>query len=141
MNHRRPTPADVVASLSAVKLLIKGMNGAMPTLAAEMRRDLRRSREALEQLGGCGVPFVSYPYGGVSAVGSREARAAGGLGHRIGFTMERALNVSLDEPLLLARIDTNDAPGGKRPLMQVVGGAVECAQGLAPASRVGGKLE
>jgi len=35
----RPTPADITASLTAVKLLIKGMNGAMPTLQAEMRRD------------------------------------------------------------------------------------------------------
>jgi hypothetical protein len=36
---RRPTPADITASLVAVKLLIKGMNGSMPTLQAELRRD------------------------------------------------------------------------------------------------------
>lgn len=35
----RPAPADIAASLTAVKLLIKGMNGAMPSLAAELRRD------------------------------------------------------------------------------------------------------
>lgn len=39
MRKDRPTPADVTASLMAVKLLIKGMNGAMPTLQAEMRRE------------------------------------------------------------------------------------------------------
>ncbi len=39
MKHRRPTSADIVASLTAVKLLIKGLSGAMPTLAAEMRRE------------------------------------------------------------------------------------------------------
>lgn len=37
--QRRPTPADITASLTAVKLLVKGMNGAMPSLAAELRRD------------------------------------------------------------------------------------------------------
>ncbi len=36
---RRPSAADITASLTAVKLLIKGMNGAMPTLQAELRRD------------------------------------------------------------------------------------------------------
>lgn len=52
MNHRRPTPADVVASLSAVKLLIKGMNGAMPTLAAEMRREaVERIDDVIEDIG------------------------------------------------------------------------------------------
>lgn len=39
MKSRRPTPADITASLTAVKLLVKGMNGAMPSLAAELRRD------------------------------------------------------------------------------------------------------
>jgi len=39
MTRRRPTPPDITASLTAVKLLINGMNGAMPTLQAEMRRD------------------------------------------------------------------------------------------------------
>lgn len=36
---RSPSKADIVASLIAVRLLIKGMNGAMPSLAAEIRRD------------------------------------------------------------------------------------------------------
>jgi hypothetical protein len=35
----RPSPEDITASLMAVRLLVKGMNGAMPTLAAEMRRE------------------------------------------------------------------------------------------------------
>jgi hypothetical protein len=39
MRKNRPTVADISASLTAVKLLIKGMNGAMPTLQAELRRD------------------------------------------------------------------------------------------------------
>ena len=52
MKHRRTTPADVVASLTAVKLLIKGMNGAMPTLAAEMRRDAcERIDDVIDDIG------------------------------------------------------------------------------------------
>jgi hypothetical protein len=52
MKNRRPTHADIAASLSAVKLLIKGMNGAMPTLAAEMRRDAcERIDDAIDDLG------------------------------------------------------------------------------------------
>lgn len=52
MKHRRPAPADVVASLSAVKLLIKGMNGAMPTLAAEMRREAcERIDDVIDDIG------------------------------------------------------------------------------------------
>lgn len=39
MKSRRPTPDEIVASVTAVKLLVRGMNGAMPTLAAEMRRE------------------------------------------------------------------------------------------------------
>lgn len=39
MRSRRPTPDEIAASLTAVKLLIRGMEDAMPRLAAEMRRD------------------------------------------------------------------------------------------------------
>lgn len=36
---RQPTAADITASLMAVKLLVRGMKDAMPSLAAEMRRE------------------------------------------------------------------------------------------------------
>jgi len=50
--NRRPTPADIVASLMAVKLLIKGMSGAMPTLAAEMRREaVERIDDVIDDIG------------------------------------------------------------------------------------------
>jgi len=98
---------------------------------AEMDGELRRSQSALEDLGGAPVYFVSYPYGGENAVGLREEAAAGELGLRIGFTMERALNTTLDRPLLLARLDTNDALGGNHSLM--LAGAV----GFAPLAGLG----
>jgi hypothetical protein len=39
MSRRTPTIADVVGRLMAVKLMVRGMGDAMPTLAAEMRRE------------------------------------------------------------------------------------------------------
>lgn len=39
MRKRRPTTSDIAADLMAVKLLIKGMKDAMPTLQREIQRD------------------------------------------------------------------------------------------------------
>jgi len=39
MRSARPTAAEVAARLTAVKLMIRGTNGAMPTLARELRRE------------------------------------------------------------------------------------------------------
>ena len=103
---------------------------------AAMRADLGRSQAALEQIGGAPVRFVSYPYGGANAVGPREAAAASALGLRVGFTMERAFNKTLAQPLLLARVDTNDAPGGKRPLVDVGGSGITLREGMDPQRRL-----
>jgi peptidoglycan/xylan/chitin deacetylase (PgdA/CDA1 family) len=100
---------------------------------AEMVDELRRSQSALEELGGAPVLFIAYPYGGENAVGPREEAAAGDLGFRIGFTMERALNTTLDRPLLLARLDTNDALGGKHSLMLAGAAGFAPLAGLAPS--------
>ena len=54
--------------------------------------------------------------------------------HGAAFTMERALNRTLAEPLLLARLDANDVPGGKRPLIELVGDEPVVLEG-ATASR------
>src|SRR2546421_7479219 len=53
------------------------------------------------------------------SVDLRVARRTAAAGFRVGFTMERALNRTLEEPLLLGRLDANDAPGGKRPLDEI----------------------
>jgi peptidoglycan/xylan/chitin deacetylase (PgdA/CDA1 family) len=63
------------------------------------------------------VFLVSYPYGGPSAVSPAVSEAAAEGGFVAGFTMERSVNSTLAQPLLLARVSTNDAPGGKSPLM------------------------
>jgi peptidoglycan/xylan/chitin deacetylase (PgdA/CDA1 family) len=95
-----------------------------------MREQILRNQQALEAIGCYPVPFISYPYGGESAVGKREAATCAELGLRIGFTMERSLNTSLEDPLLLARIDTNDALGGKQPMMGVGDGLLRISDDL-----------
>jgi hypothetical protein len=58
---------------------------------------------------------LSYPFGEHDACSTEVAAEARALGIAFAFTMERAANVDLEFPLHLARFDSNDAPGGKRP--------------------------
>jgi peptidoglycan/xylan/chitin deacetylase (PgdA/CDA1 family) len=85
----------------------------------ELDRDLERVTTLLEEIAGARPRVFSYPHGTPTTVDLGTARRVGAAGYRIAFTMERALNRSLDEPLLLARLDANDAPGGKRPLTEI----------------------
>ena len=73
----------------------------------------------LEEAAGEPIRTFSYPHGTPGTVDIRVARALEAHGFAAAFTMERALNRSLEEPLLLGRLDANDAPGGKRPLADV----------------------
>jgi peptidoglycan/xylan/chitin deacetylase (PgdA/CDA1 family) len=88
------------------------------------RDDLARSAAALTEVVGRPVRTMSYPYGTADAVDQGVAAAAAASGFRLAFTMERAVNASLDEPLLLARLDTNDAPGGRRACIDVSAGTM-----------------
>jgi len=81
--------------------------------------DLKAVASLLEEVTGLRPRALSYPHGTPSTVDLRVARRAAAAGFRVGFTMERALNRTLEEPLLLGRLDANDAPGGKRPLDQI----------------------
>jgi peptidoglycan/xylan/chitin deacetylase (PgdA/CDA1 family) len=58
---------------------------------------------------------ISYPYGGNKAVSERVANISSEFGFSFGLTMSRGINENKDfnHPLMLKRIDTNDAPGGK----------------------------
>ena len=82
-------------------------------------RDLDAVASLLEQVTGSRPRALSYPHGTASTVDLRVARRTAAAGFRVGFTMERALNRTLEEPLLLGRLDANDAPGGKRPLDEI----------------------
>lgn len=51
----RPTADDITASLLAVKLIVRGMKDAMPTLAAEMRREAcERIDDIIQDMGSFG---------------------------------------------------------------------------------------
>ena len=81
--------------------------------------DLEASARTLEEITGSRPRMLSYPHGSRDAVTHAVAKAAESAGFRAGFTMERAVNATLDQPLLLARIDANDAAGGSRPLTEI----------------------
>jgi peptidoglycan/xylan/chitin deacetylase (PgdA/CDA1 family) len=81
--------------------------------------DLEAVVSLLEDVTGTRPRALSYPHGTPSTVDLRVARHAEAAGFEVAFTMERALNRTLEEPLLLGRLDANDAPGGKRPLDEI----------------------
>jgi peptidoglycan/xylan/chitin deacetylase (PgdA/CDA1 family) len=87
--------------------------GVLSKRAAE--RELLACRRHLEELLGYRPFTLSYPYGERAACSARAGRIAARLGVRFAFTMERAANHDLEAPLHLARFDSNDVPGGKRP--------------------------
>jgi peptidoglycan/xylan/chitin deacetylase (PgdA/CDA1 family) len=87
--------------------------------ASDLDRDLDCLTELIKDVAGESVRIFSYPHGTPGTVDVRVARALEAKGFAAAFTMERALNRSLAEPLLLGRLDANDAPGGKRPLEDI----------------------
>jgi peptidoglycan/xylan/chitin deacetylase (PgdA/CDA1 family) len=74
--------------------------------AHNARDDLRRGAEVLERVAGSRPLTMSYPHG---------RPLTGADGFVAAFTTERRLNMDLDAPLLLGRLDTNDLPGGPTP--------------------------
>jgi peptidoglycan/xylan/chitin deacetylase (PgdA/CDA1 family) len=99
----------------------------------ERRRDLARCASVLEPLLGSAPRAFSYPHGTRSTVDLASAQDVEAAGFRFAFTMERALNTTLDEPCLLARLDANDAPGGKRPLLELEGDRLVVHEGMSAA--------
>jgi len=99
----------------------------------ELDRDLERCTTLLEEITGVRSRAFSYPHGTASTVDVGTARRLGAAGYRVAFTMERALNRSLDEPLLLGRLDANDAPGGRRPLDEIPAGRTRYFEEAVPA--------
>ena len=82
----------------------------------DMKKDIEDSLEFLHN--SCGVKkirSISYPYGGPKAVSLKVAEISKSFGFDFGLTMFRGINEIKDfnSPLLLKRVDTNDAPGGK----------------------------
>jgi len=99
----------------------------------ELDRDLERCTTLLEEITGVRPRAFSYPHGTASTVDVCTARRLAAAGYRVAFTMERALNRSLNEPLLLGRLDANDAPGGRRPLDEIPAGRTRYFEEAVPA--------
>ncbi len=79
-------------------------------------KDIKTSIDILNNITGKVPVSISYPYGSYEATGTQALEACKDLGLQLGFTMERAFNPDLNDPLALARFDCNDLPGGKHPL-------------------------
>ncbi len=74
----------------------------------EMSEELSASRIMLKQMTEREISAMSYPFGNVDAVNRKTAQSAAECGYRAAYTMERARNSNLSEPLLLGRIDAQD---------------------------------
>lgn len=84
--------------------------------APVMREDLQENAARLRELTGTTPRWVSYPYGGPDAWSPTVLRTARAMSLTCGFTMTRQVNRMPLPALSIGRLDTNDAPGGKRPL-------------------------
>jgi peptidoglycan/xylan/chitin deacetylase (PgdA/CDA1 family) len=98
-----------------------------------LRSDLEHGAAVLEAATGTRPLAISYPHGSRAAVSPEVAAAAARAGFVVGFTMERAFNRTLEQPLLLARVDVNDAPGGSRPLFEIGQDEPSVRAGMTPA--------
>ena len=81
----------------------------------KIHSEITTSIDYLEELTDTKILAISYPYGRHGAVSEKVASISNSLGLNLGFTMNRGINTEADmsEPLMLKRVDTNDAPGGK----------------------------
>jgi peptidoglycan/xylan/chitin deacetylase (PgdA/CDA1 family) len=81
-----------------------------------VKKDIQNSISFLQdECGAKEIKSISYPYGGPKAVSTKVAEIAASFGFTYGLTMFRGINniKDFDNPLMLKRVDTNDAPGGK----------------------------
>lgn len=76
--------------------------------SSEILYELTATKDYLEKCLLQKVDSVSYPLGNKLAIDERVIRIADEVGYQIGLTMERGINTSLSNPLLLKRIDAND---------------------------------
>tara|TARA_Y100000588_G_C14233512_1_gene916270 strand:- start:1055 stop:1900 length:846 start_codon:yes stop_codon:yes gene_type:complete len=84
-----------------------------------MQYEVSFSKSYLESILGISVELISYPFGGPTAISEDVEKVVAKVGYLGGITMERTINQSLKRPLLLSRLSTNDAPGGKTPRLRI----------------------
>lgn len=83
----------------------------------EITNDFSISQDYFFKNFGKKAAMVSYPYGSKEAC-KNVKNIASKNGFEFGFSMERAVNLNLKEPLMMARFDCNDLPGGKNNLFK-----------------------
>lgn len=90
------------------------MHLPLGTLTREqVRWQIAESLQYLETWTGQRPTAISYPYGSPLAAPPWVGEIADAFGLKFGFTIEKAANDDLTEPLMLARFDNNDMPLGK----------------------------
>lgn len=112
---------EQIAELGSAELIGNHAHEHLPLgllSSEELHHQLGRSSELLTEWAGYRPYAVSYPYGSRDAANRAAAQVAERYGIQLGFTMERAGNPDLADPLHLARFDSNDAPGGKAALWE-----------------------
>ncbi len=87
----------------------------------EAADQIRQAQGLLADWAGSAPYALSYPYGSAEAATPGVAAAAAAEGVAFAFTTERAANPTLERPLLLARYDNNDLPGGKAARLPLEG--------------------
>jgi hypothetical protein len=84
----------------------------------ELQKELKKSQDFFSQKFGKPAISISYPYGSLEA-SSAISEQVNAHNFKLGFTMERAMNNSLEEDsLMLSRFDCNDMPLGKNELLK-----------------------
>jgi len=74
---------------------------------------LKRTKNYIDTFGHNNNFSISYPYGNKESYRMPVPDIAQEVGHKIGFTMERGINYSDANKLVLKRFDCNDLIGGK----------------------------
>lgn len=79
----------------------------------KIKSELEKTKNYLEDLTKTRISFVSYPFGSPESCQEPVSSLAKEIGYKIGFTMERGINIGGENKLLLKRFDCNDMPSGK----------------------------
>lgn len=84
----------------------------------ELQEELQQSQDFFKKKFGKPAMSISYPYGSQEA-SSEISEQVSTHSFKLGFTMERAMNNSLEEDsLMISRFDCNDMPLGKNELLK-----------------------
>lgn len=84
----------------------------------ELQKELKQTQDFFRQKFGKPAMSISYPYGSLEA-SSKISEQVNAHSFKLGFTMERAINSSLEhDSLMLSRFDCNDMPLGKNELLK-----------------------